>query len=80
MQDERMDRMGQMLGQEEVKRVRKVAQLRATMQTQELLVWISWSLVERCPVLWWSVLVFALPLQIRKCFMNIAATNKNFAG
>lgn len=72
--------VGQMLGQKEVKRVRKVAWLRAAMRSRELLGWISWSLVERCPVLWWSVLVFTLSLQLRKCFMNIAATNKNFKG
>lgn len=71
--------VGQMLGQKEIKRVRKVARLRATMWSRELLVWISWRLVERYVVLWWSALVFALPLQLRKCFMNIAATNKNFA-
>lgn len=57
--------MGQMLGLEEVKRVRKVAQLRTTMWNWELLGWISWSPVERCLVLPCSVLVFTLPLKLK---------------
>jgi len=59
--------VGQTLGQKEVERVRKAALLRAAVQSWGILIWISWSPVDRCPVLCWSGLCPSPPTQEMFC-------------